>query len=106
MCFFESLVIGWLYGAERFDSNIADMLGFRIFAGFKACWKYATPLVTVGIFAFSIYQYQPVKYNGVYEYPDWAIAFGLCLALASMLQVPAYLLYRLFSEKRFRSLKF
>ena len=99
-CFFEALVIGWLYGTRRFDDNITNMLGFRIFSGFKICWKYFTPLVTAGIFAFSIYQYTPVKYNGTYQYPRWAIAFGLCLALSSMLQVPAYILYRLFVRRR------
>ena len=100
MCFFEAVVIAWLYGAKRFEDNIADMLGFRIFTGFQICWRYCTPLVTAGIFAFSIYQWAPVKYNGVYTYPSWAIAFGLCLAMSSMLQVPGYILYRLFVQRR------
>lgn len=100
ICFFEATVIAWLYGADRFNDNITDMLGFRIFSVFKICWKYATPLITTAIFSFSVFRYQPVKYNGVYEYPSWAIAFGLCLAMCSMLQVPAYVIYRLFIERR------
>lgn len=33
-------------------------------------------------------KYKPLTYNKVYEYPDWAIALGWTLALASMICIP------------------
>ena len=100
MCFFEAAVVAWFYGSKRFESNLTEMLGFRVCSGFIFCWKYLTPLITTGIFAFSVYKYEPVKYNGVYTYPDWAIMFGWSLAFCSILQVPLYVIYRLFIRKR------
>lgn len=76
------------------------MLGFKICPGFLYCWRFLTPMITTFIFVFSIYKYEPVKYNGVYEYPDWAIVCGWCLAFFSILQIPAYIIYRLFIQKR------
>lgn len=41
-----------------------------------------------GCFVFSLVKYKPLTYNKVYEYPDWAIALGWTLALASMICIP------------------
>lgn len=37
---------------------------------------------------FSLVKYKPLTYNKVYEYPDWSIGVGWCLALASMICIP------------------
>ena len=34
--------------------------------------------------------YEPLTYNRTYSYPGWAQAAGMCMALASMACVPAY----------------
>ena len=90
VCFFECIVIAWIYGADKFAENIKEMLGFKINAWFTFCWKYMSPAVTLGILVFSIVTFKPVKYNAVYEYPWWAIAFGWFLALSSMIAIPVY----------------
>lgn len=41
-----------------------------------------------GCFVFSLVKYKPLTYNKVYEYPDWSIGIGWCLALASMICIP------------------
>lgn len=46
------------------------------------------PLPVKGCFVFSLVKYRPLTYNKVYEYPDWAIALGWTLALASMICIP------------------
>lgn len=94
-CFFEAIVVAWVYGAERFGKNIKEMIGFEINPWFPFCWKYLTPLVTFGIFSFSIISYKPIRYNNVYDYPSWAIAFGWFLALSSMVAIPFYIVYAL-----------
>ncbi|XP_078336165.1 sodium- and chloride-dependent creatine transporter 1-like [Crassostrea virginica] len=88
VCFWECIAIGWIFGSEKFNDAIELMIGYRINRWFHFCWKYITPLVTVGIFAFQLIGFKPLKYNNVYEYPPWAQAFGLMLALVSMSCIP------------------
>ncbi|TTP91405.1 Sodium- and chloride-dependent taurine transporter [Bagarius yarrelli] len=42
----------------------------------------------LGCFVFSLVKYKPLTYNKVYEYPDWSIGIGWCLALSSMICIP------------------
>lgn len=90
MCMFEAGVMGWIYGAEKFESNITLMLGDPILPYFRIAWKYLTPMITLGILISTLITHSPIKYNSVYEYPWWGIALGWFLALASMSAVPIY----------------
>uniref|UniRef100_A0A672HGB7 Transporter n=1 Tax=Salarias fasciatus TaxID=181472 RepID=A0A672HGB7_SALFA len=42
---FETIVIGWVYGADRFYDNIEDMIGYRPFPVLKYCWLFVTPFI-------------------------------------------------------------
>ncbi|XP_056099007.1 sodium- and chloride-dependent GABA transporter 2-like isoform X3 [Rhinichthys klamathensis goyatoka] len=44
---FESLIIGWVFGAERMFDVIKDMTNSRPNYIFMLCWKYLTPLVSL-----------------------------------------------------------
>ncbi|XP_062566901.1 sodium- and chloride-dependent creatine transporter 1-like [Saccostrea cucullata] len=99
VAFWECIVIGWIFGAEKFYDAIELMIGYRITKWFYICWKYFTPLVTAGIFAFQVLGFKALKYNNVYEYPSWAEAFGLMLALVSMCCIPIYAGFKLLSLK-------
>ena len=99
MCLFESIVLAWIYGAEKFEKNIVEMLRSPILPYFRITWKYVTPLVTFGVLFTFMTQFEGIKYNNVYVYPFWGICFGWFLALSSMSCVPAYALYALFREK-------
>nr|XP_022345993.1 sodium- and chloride-dependent creatine transporter 1-like isoform X2 [Crassostrea virginica] len=91
VCFWECIVIGWIFGSEKFNDAIELMIGYRINKWFHFCWKYITPLVTTGIFLFQVVGFKPLKYNNVYEYPPWAQAIGLMLALVSMICIPIFI---------------
>uniref|UniRef100_A0A8C6WN00 Transporter n=1 Tax=Neogobius melanostomus TaxID=47308 RepID=A0A8C6WN00_9GOBI len=91
----ESVCIGWVYGADRYYSNIADMIGYRPWPYMKYCWKYITP--TVGILLFSLAQFKPLKYNNTYVYPTWGYGLGLFLAFSSVSMFPLWFLYKLAS---------
>lgn len=39
--------------------------------------------------------YEPLKYNGTYVYPTWGYVLGWGMAVASMIQIPLYAIYRL-----------
>uniref|UniRef100_A0A8C6T642 Sodium-and chloride-dependent GABA transporter 2 n=1 Tax=Neogobius melanostomus TaxID=47308 RepID=A0A8C6T642_9GOBI len=92
---FQSIAIGWIYGAENFYDNIEDMIGFRPGPLMKICWRYVTPIVCFGTFVFSIVRYQPLKFNKTYVYPTWAYVLGWCLGLFCVLLVPLWMVYKL-----------
>ncbi|KAI4897489.1 hypothetical protein NFI96_021889 [Prochilodus magdalenae] len=85
---FESICIGWVYGSDRFYSNIEDMIGYKPIFFIKWCWKILTPGICSGIFLFFLIKYKPLKYNNVYTYPDWGYGIGWTMALSSMVCIP------------------
>lgn len=50
-------------------------------------------------FIYFLVDYQPLKYNRWYVYPDWAYALGWLMALSSMMLVPGWALGRLCTLK-------
>ncbi|XP_077104379.1 sodium- and chloride-dependent GABA transporter 2-like isoform X1 [Siphateles boraxobius] len=99
LCVFESLAMGWVFGAERMFDVIEDMTNSRPNYMFMLCWKYLTPLVSLVSFVCSMVKYKPLTFNRWYVYPDWAYALGWLLALSSILMVPGCAVLRLFTEK-------
>ncbi|PAA64594.1 hypothetical protein BOX15_Mlig031699g3 [Macrostomum lignano] len=89
--FFECVVIGWIYGADRFYRDIELMLGRQPSAWWRICWRFITPAIILCIFIISIVNHSPVTYgpeDNKYRYPKWAINIGMCLALMSLLPLP------------------
>ncbi|KAG7223112.1 hypothetical protein INR49_015871, partial [Caranx melampygus] len=98
LCVFETLALGWVFGAERLYGIIKDMTGVRANPFFKICWLYLTPLVSLGSFICSLVKYQPLTFNRSYVYPSWVYVLGWVLALSSILVVPGCALYKLATE--------
>ncbi|XP_073707200.1 uncharacterized protein [Garra rufa] len=96
---FESLAMGWIFGAERMFDIIEDMTKSRPNYMFMLCWKYLTPLVSLVSFVISLVEYTPLTFNRWYVYPDWAYALGWLLALSSIVLVPGWALGQLFAGK-------
>ncbi|KAM9812598.1 sodium- and chloride-dependent GABA transporter 2-like [Syngnathus typhle] len=99
LCVFESLAVGWIFGAERLCSIIADMTGKRANPFFQICWRYMTPSVSLGSLIYSLVEYQPLTFNRWYVYPTWAYVLGWMMALSSILMVPGWALYKLSTAK-------
>ncbi|KAK3921037.1 Sodium- and chloride-dependent GABA transporter 2 [Frankliniella fusca] len=97
-CFFESIAIAYGYGAERFYDDIKDMIGYRLSPWLKVCWLVFTPIVTMGILVFSVISAAPLTYNRSYHYPTWALVLGWTMALMSMVAIPIYFFFHLFSR--------
>ncbi|XP_039908196.1 sodium- and chloride-dependent GABA transporter 2-like [Simochromis diagramma] len=95
MAIFQSVTIGWIYGADRFYTNIEDMIGYRPLSLIKYCWLYATPLICSGTLIFLLLRYTPLKFNNTYVYPWWAYCIGWFLALSSLSMVPVTMIYKL-----------
>ncbi|RXN29200.1 sodium- and chloride-dependent GABA transporter 2-like protein [Labeo rohita] len=60
---FESLAMGWIFGAERMFNIIEDMTNSRPNYIFILCWKYLTPLVSLVSFVCSVVKYKPLTFN-------------------------------------------
>eukprot|EP00095_Tigriopus_kingsejongensis_P007990 maker-scaffold269_size230758-snap-gene-0.24 protein:Tk07990 transcript:maker-scaffold269_size230758-snap-gene-0.24-mRNA-1 annotation:"sodium- and chloride-dependent gaba transporter 1-like" len=97
ICFFETIAVSWIYGVDKFSSNIEDMVGSKPFFFWYLCWKYFAPLVMSGVFVYYIVSYKPITY-GSYEFPQWAEVLGLVISFSSMIWVPAYAIYYLLSR--------
>ncbi|KAM4628396.1 sodium- and chloride-dependent GABA transporter 2-like [Polymixia lowei] len=95
LCVFESLVLGWIFGAERLYGIIEDMTGVRPNPFFKLCWLCLTPLVSLASFICYLVKYQPLTYNHWYVYPAWVHMLGWLLALSSILLAPGWALVKL-----------
>nr|XP_049589291.1 sodium- and chloride-dependent GABA transporter 2-like isoform X5 [Syngnathus scovelli] len=92
---FQSVSVGWVYGADRFYDNIEDMIGYRPLPVIKHVLKYVTPVVCMGTFIFSLVKYKPLKFNDTIEYPWWGYALGWWFTLSSTLIVPIWMVYKL-----------
>ncbi|KAG5837923.1 hypothetical protein ANANG_G00218260 [Anguilla anguilla] len=95
LAIFESVCIGWIYGAHRLYDNIEDMIGYRPWPLVRYCWCYITPIVYTGTFIASLVKYTPLMFNNTYEYPWWAYVIGGCLTLSSTLMVPFWMGYQI-----------
>uniref|UniRef100_A0A3Q3RCM3 Transporter n=1 Tax=Monopterus albus TaxID=43700 RepID=A0A3Q3RCM3_MONAL len=95
VAFFECIAVAWVYGADNFYDGIEDMIGYRPNPWMKWSWTIITPVLCVGCFVFSLVKYKPLRYNKVYQYPDWAIGLGWCLALGSMICIPMVMVIKI-----------
>lgn len=95
LCFCEVLIVGWIYGVDKFVDNIREMIGYKPALWFKICWKYLSPTLTGVILVMVFIDMKPLKYNDIYEFPAWATTLGWCMALSSIVQVPIYAIYLL-----------
>ncbi|XP_060065225.1 sodium- and chloride-dependent glycine transporter 1-like [Ylistrum balloti] len=93
----ECIVIGWIYGADRFYRDIELMIGYQPCAWWKICWCFITPVLILFIWLFSVTQLSPVTY-GDYHYPQWAINLGWFLGLISLVPVPVCAGIAIFKE--------
>lgn len=98
LCVFETLALGWIFGAEKMFGIIKDMAGVRPNSYFKICWLFLTPGVSLATFICSLVEYQPLTFNRWYVYPSWAYVVGWVLALSSILLVPGWALYKITTQ--------
>lgn len=92
---FQSVAVGWVYGPDRFVSNIKDMIGYQPLPAFKLCWRYLTPAVCTGTFVFSLVRWSPLTLGKGLPAPAWATALGSLLTLSSVSLLPLWALYAL-----------
>lgn len=125
VCFFQTIAISWIFGAQRFSDCIHQMMGIRLNRFWSFCWTFFAPGIMAvmrltflkkkvsfdfgfiysvhffllqTIFIFYIVQYKPVTYGKDYEYPWWAQVIGFIMSFSSMIWIPAYAAYYLLTQ--------
>uniref|UniRef100_W5NJN0 Transporter n=1 Tax=Lepisosteus oculatus TaxID=7918 RepID=W5NJN0_LEPOC len=93
---FETICVGWIYGADRFYDNIRDMIGFRPFPVIKYCWLFITPIICVSTLAFDLLENTGF---GSTPYPWWGKTLIVLLTLSSMICIPIFILYATYFSK-------
>uniref|UniRef100_A0A8C8IQ12 Transporter n=1 Tax=Oncorhynchus tshawytscha TaxID=74940 RepID=A0A8C8IQ12_ONCTS len=81
------LMEGGLYVFQLMDYYAASGMCLLFMAIFET--------VSIATFAFSLIKYTPLKYNNEYVYPWWGYVIGWLLALASMVCIPFWMIYKL-----------
>ncbi|XP_055957219.1 sodium- and chloride-dependent GABA transporter 1-like isoform X1 [Patella vulgata] len=94
----EVIIIGWIYGADRYFGDMEMMLGKRPLFLFKILWKFINPLILSVILVFTLVQYQPPTY-GDYVYPPYASAIGWIIALISAVPIPIWMIREFITRK-------
>ncbi|WAR26785.1 S6A13-like protein [Mya arenaria] len=99
ICLFESIIVGWIFGGDKFVDATELMIGRRIPKWFVVCWRYGSPIIIMAILGFMLVDFKPLTYNKTYVYPDWAQALGLLMAITSMLCIPIVFMWTFYHTK-------
>lgn len=97
----EVFTVSWLYGLEKFCSNVHEMNGTWPFLSWRFSWKFLCPVALLLIVVLDITFFEGLTY-GDYVYPAWATKLGYILNCIALLPIPAYAAYY-FIKDRIRS---
>ena len=78
VAFLEVILVGWIYGADRFLDNIKEMdmnLGPFFHWYWKICWQFITPGIMVILIMFSFINHAPTYVDITHRY----IFFEICI---------------------------
>lgn len=89
----ECLAISYGYGIKKFYYKLSENIGFTPGWYWPLCWAGLAPAVSLGIFLFSLIDYQPAMYGEDYYYPIWGEVIGWLMAIVSMQWIPTYAIY-------------
>ncbi|XP_032361228.1 sodium- and chloride-dependent betaine transporter [Etheostoma spectabile] len=96
---FETIIIAWVYGADRFYDNIKDMIGYLPFPGLKYCWLFITPLICGVTLLYDLTQSQSLTVYG-YKPGIWGDTFGALLIITPLICIPVFFLISLCKNRR------
>ncbi|XP_059584153.1 orphan sodium- and chloride-dependent neurotransmitter transporter NTT5 isoform X1 [Alligator mississippiensis] len=105
----EAVAVAWVYGAERFLSDIEDMLGWRPWKLYSYMWRYGSVLAMLCLLLASLVNlclghptYQAWDRAEAAKtklpYPPWAMATLVSLIVVAVLPIPALYLCQLLRE--------
>ncbi|KAK3105595.1 hypothetical protein FSP39_001378 [Pinctada imbricata] len=84
---FECIIIGWIYGADRFSKDVEMMLGRGLPLVIRISLCFISPVILMILLVFIVAKYSLPTY-GTYEYPTLAVVFGWFIALVPLVPLP------------------
>uniref|UniRef100_A0A671SCG2 Transporter n=1 Tax=Sinocyclocheilus anshuiensis TaxID=1608454 RepID=A0A671SCG2_9TELE len=87
---FETIVVAWVYGANRFYDNIEDMIGYAPFPVLKYCWLFISPLICVATLLYNLLGSKSVSSADPFV-PDWSYKLAPLLTVIPMVYIPIFL---------------
>ncbi|RUS84202.1 hypothetical protein EGW08_008042, partial [Elysia chlorotica] len=94
----ECLVIGWIYGVDRFSDDIQMMMGKRPGILMRLCWTVITPSILLCLFIFTCAKYSLPVYDG-YVFPMWANGIGFFISIIPLIPIPVGMVIALSKQK-------
>ncbi|XP_021344612.1 sodium- and chloride-dependent glycine transporter 1-like [Mizuhopecten yessoensis] len=86
LAFIECVIIGWIYGAERFSRDAELMLGRGIPVLMRIALTFIAPSILLTIAVSTVATYKPPTY-GKYKFPYYITIFGFLLGLSTLVPV-------------------
>ncbi|ESO94430.1 hypothetical protein LOTGIDRAFT_118264 [Lottia gigantea] len=87
----ECIIVGWIYGADRYYKDLEMMFGKKPSIVMKILWCYITPGLMLVVLALTFYNFKTPSY-GDYVYPPGAEVFGWLVATLPILSIPTWML--------------
>ncbi|WAR07900.1 SC6A3-like protein [Mya arenaria] len=84
----ETIIISWIYGANRFSQDIEMMTGNRPSLLVRIFWSLIIPMFISTILISSAINFDAPSFGkGGYQYPDYAVVLGNVLAFAPLISI-------------------
>ncbi|XP_055334444.1 sodium-dependent proline transporter-like isoform X2 [Paramacrobiotus metropolitanus] len=98
----EDIAVIFVYGINRFCSDIESMIGpnpwRKVTAYWKICWLISIPGLITGVMVFYWASYSRTPFEPAF--PLWAEIVGWVFALLTIAVIPAVILYSIFTKNR------
>uniref|UniRef100_A0A5K3EHC9 Transporter n=2 Tax=Mesocestoides corti TaxID=53468 RepID=A0A5K3EHC9_MESCO len=95
---FECIVIGFAFGARRFEKCLRKMYNRQFFYFPSIIYCGIVPWFSLALFIFSVIVYGKLTYkrsSDVYEFPQYSVMVGWLLASCSVICIPIVAVYRI-----------
>ncbi|XP_055899303.1 sodium- and chloride-dependent glycine transporter 1-like isoform X3 [Biomphalaria glabrata] len=102
MAILECLIIGWIYGADRFLRDIETMIGQRSkfwHYFFIFFWKFLTPATLIFLLLFNLVDYKRMSYKKK-PYPVWAELLGWFMTFIPVLVIICMGIWRFYRSPK------
>ncbi|XP_067652262.1 sodium- and chloride-dependent glycine transporter 2-like [Haliotis asinina] len=94
----QCIAIGWLYGAERFSADVEAMTGRPLPAIYMIVCFIFIPTALLVVLVLTMASYENPTY-GYYKYSGYAVVAGWCIALVSVVPIPATMVMTIIRKK-------
>ncbi|XP_069117878.1 sodium- and chloride-dependent GABA transporter 2-like [Argopecten irradians] len=90
----EVFAIMWLYGGDRVDYGLKDMIGRKMPHVIRLAAAYVSPAIFLLLLLISFAKYRPPTY-GLYEYPEYTRVIGWVISCSIVIPIPLHIAWHL-----------